>query len=186
VSLSATDNSREVCRPTALLAGPIHSTAGFTCPLWSVLRVWLPSRRFAPGPTSPALFQTGCAPGLRPSEVAHTCGGTAFLQLRTDRVVHNSSACSCKHVSTASSATSRFCPARVPVVGTRVLPRAPARASPGLLLSGVCPSIGLACPSACLRPLACSCSGHPEHGKCHSAYLRRPTVSIRRFTGHSQ
>jgi hypothetical protein len=61
--------------------------AGFTCPLWSVLRVWPPSRRLAPGPTLPALFQTGCAPGLHPSEVAHACGGTAFLTLRTDVVV---------------------------------------------------------------------------------------------------
>jgi len=36
----------------------------------SVLGVWLPPRRIAPSPTSPDLFQTGCAPGLRPSEVA--------------------------------------------------------------------------------------------------------------------
>jgi hypothetical protein len=64
--------------------GRSTSFADFTCPLWSVPRVWLPSRRFSPGPTLPALFQTGCAPGLHPSEVAHACGGTAFLPLRTD------------------------------------------------------------------------------------------------------
>jgi len=139
--------------------------AGFTCPLWSVLRVWSPSRRFAPGPTLPALFQTGCAPGLHPSEVAHACGGTAFLPLRTDRVVSNPSAGSCKHVRTAGSATSRLCPARVPVAGLRVLPRTPARASPGFLLSGVCPSAGLACPSANLRPLACPPAGYPARSE---------------------
>jgi len=32
----------------------------------------------------PALFQTGCAPGLCPSEVAHACGEATFLPLRTD------------------------------------------------------------------------------------------------------
>jgi hypothetical protein len=136
--------------------------AGFTCPLWSVLRVWPPSRRLAPGPTLPALFQTGCAPGLHPSEVAHACGGTAFLTLRTDVVVSSLSAGSCKHVRTAGPATSRVYPARVPVAGRRVLPRNPARASPGFFLSGVCSSAGAACLSANLRPLACSPSGYPE------------------------
>jgi hypothetical protein len=135
--------------------------AGFTCPLWSVLRVWSPSRRFSPGPTLPALFQTGCAPGLYPSEVAHACGGTAFLPLRADRVVSSPSAGSCKHVRTAGSATSRVWPARVPVARLRVLPRTLARASPGFLLSGVCPSTGVACSSANLRPLTCPPSGYP-------------------------
>jgi len=136
--------------------------AGFTCPLWSVLRVCSPSRRFSPGPTLPALFQTGCAPGLGPSEVAHTCGGTTFLALRTDWVVSSPSAGSCKHVRTAGSATSRVWPARVPVARLRVLPRNLARASPGFILSGVYSSVEVACSSANLRPLACpppSCPG---------------------------
>jgi hypothetical protein len=135
--------------------------AGFTCPRWSVRRVWSPSRRFSPGPTLPALFQTSCAPGLHPSEVAHACGGTTFLPLRTDRVVSSPSAGSCKHVRTAGSATSRVCPARVPVARMRMLPRTLARASPGFLLSRVCPSASLACSSTNLRPLACPSAGYP-------------------------
>jgi len=160
--------------------------AGFACPLRSVFRVWLPSRRVAPGPTLPTVFQAGCAPGLRPSEVTHARGGTAFLQLRTDLKVSNPSVWACKHVSTAGSAFSRLDPAQVLVAGPRMLLRAPARASPGLLLSGVCPSAGLACPSARFRPLACSCSSHPERANCHSTYPRRPTVSIRWFAGRSR
>jgi hypothetical protein len=109
----------------------------------------------------PALFQSGCAPGLYPSEVAHACGGTAFLSFRADWVVSSPSAGSCKHVRTAGSATSRVCPARVPVARLRVLPRTLARASPGFLLSGVCSSVGLACSSANLRPLACPPSSYP-------------------------
>jgi len=140
-----------------------HS-AGFTCPLWSVNRVWLPSRRITPGPTSPAVFQTGCTPGLGPSEVAHPGGGTAFLQLRADLMVLNPSACACEQVSTAGSAISRLWPARVPVAGRRVLPRNPARASPGLFLSEACSPTGLAHPSTGFRPRACAGSGHPNHG----------------------
>jgi len=139
--------------------------AGFTCPLGSVLRVCSPSRRFSPGPTLPALFQTGCAPGLYPSEVAHACGRTPFLTLRADWVVASPSAGPCKHVRTAGSATSRVFPARVPVATLRVLPRTLARASPGFFLSGACPSVGAACSSANLRPLACPPSGYPAGSK---------------------
>jgi hypothetical protein len=171
--------------PTALSAGPIHSSAGFTCPLRSVRRVWSPSRRLAPGPTSPALFQTGCVPGLDPSEVAHACGGAAFLPFRTDRMVSNPSADPCKHVNTAGSAISRFCPARMPVVRRRMLLRHLARASPGLLLLGVCSSISLAGSSARRRPLACPppVTRVPD---CHSAYSNRSTIPIRKSTGHSR
>ena len=48
--------------------GPLH--AGFTCPLRSALRVWLPSRRFPPFDPAPAFSHTGCAPGIHPSELS--------------------------------------------------------------------------------------------------------------------
>jgi hypothetical protein len=48
--------------------GPLH--AGFAYPLRSALRVWLPSRRFAPLDTLPVLFRTGGAPGIPPSELS--------------------------------------------------------------------------------------------------------------------
>jgi hypothetical protein len=44
--------------------GPL--IAGFTCPLRSTLRVWLPSRWFAPFKASPALFRAGSALGKSP------------------------------------------------------------------------------------------------------------------------
>jgi hypothetical protein len=46
--------------------GPPH--AGFACPLRSALRVWLPSRRFAPFEPLPVLFHTGGAHGITPSK----------------------------------------------------------------------------------------------------------------------
>ena len=51
---------------TSRLEGPLG--AGFTCPLRSALRVWLPSRRFPPFGPLPVLFHTGSAPGIPPSE----------------------------------------------------------------------------------------------------------------------
>jgi hypothetical protein len=42
--------------------------AGFACPLRSTFRVWVPSWRFPPFGTSPALFHAGSARGIRPSE----------------------------------------------------------------------------------------------------------------------
>jgi hypothetical protein len=39
-----------------------------TCPLRSAFRVWLPSWRFAPSETSPALFHADSALGVHPSE----------------------------------------------------------------------------------------------------------------------
>jgi hypothetical protein len=50
------------------IAGPL--SAGFTCPLRSVLRVWLPSRRLTPRGSAPVLFRTGSAPGIYPSELS--------------------------------------------------------------------------------------------------------------------
>lgn len=164
-------------------ADPLY--AGFTCPFWSVRRVWSPSRRLAPGPTSPALFQTGCVPGLDPSEVAHACGGAAFLPFRSDRMVSNPSADPCKHVNTAGSAISRLCPANMPVVRRQMLLRHLARASPGLLLPGVCSSIGLAGSSASRRPLACP-PPVTRVTDCHSALSNRSTIPIREITGHSR
>jgi len=136
--------------------------AGFTCPRWSVPRVWSPSRRFYPGPTLPALFQNSCAPGLYPSEVTHACGEATFLPLRTDMMVLNPSADSCKHVRTAGPATSRFCPASAPVARLQVLPGILTRASLGSFLSEVYSSASLVCSSANLRPLACPPTGYPE------------------------
>lgn len=46
--------------------GPLHT--GFTCPLRSALRVWLPSRRFPPFDPVPAFFHAGSAHGIHPSE----------------------------------------------------------------------------------------------------------------------
>jgi len=48
--------------------GPL--TAGFACPLRSAFRVWIPSWRFPPFGTSPALFHAGSAPGICPSELS--------------------------------------------------------------------------------------------------------------------
>jgi hypothetical protein len=51
---------------TSGFEGPL--AAGVTCPLRSVLRVWLPSRRLTPCESVPALFHTGGAHGIHPSE----------------------------------------------------------------------------------------------------------------------
>jgi len=42
------------------------TSRGLARPLRSALRVWLPSRRFAPSEPLPVLFHTGGAPGIRP------------------------------------------------------------------------------------------------------------------------
>jgi hypothetical protein len=44
--------------------------AGFTFPLRSAFRVWLPSWRFPPCDPLPVLFRTGGAHGIRPSELS--------------------------------------------------------------------------------------------------------------------
>jgi len=54
--------------PFSTSGAPGPLAAGFTCPLCSALRVWLPSRRFSPSGPAPALFRTGGAPGIRPAE----------------------------------------------------------------------------------------------------------------------
>lgn len=177
--LSATGDFLEVFCPTALSAGPIHSAAGFTGPLWSARRVWLPSRRIAPGPTWPALFHAGCAPGLGPSEVAHAGGGTAFLQLRTDGRLKT------RPLVRASTAIRRIppplglAPPVCPSPDDGELHRHRARASPGLFLSGVCPSSGLVSPSANLRPPAWPTCGHPPVSPAARRINHRPTISIR-------
>jgi hypothetical protein len=56
--------------PTAHAASKVHFTQGFTCPLRSGLRVWLPSRRFTPFETWPALFHAGSALGKVSSELS--------------------------------------------------------------------------------------------------------------------
>jgi hypothetical protein len=48
--------------------GPL--AAGLPSPLRSARRVWLPSRRLTPFEPVPALFRTGGAPGIRPSELS--------------------------------------------------------------------------------------------------------------------
>ena len=40
------------------------------CPLRSVLRVWLPSRRFTPSKALPVLFHTGGTHGIHPSKLS--------------------------------------------------------------------------------------------------------------------
>jgi hypothetical protein len=136
-------------------------------------------------PNLAALFQTGCVPGLDPSEVAHACGGAAFLPFRSDRMVSNPSADPCKHVNTAGFAITRLCPASMPVVRRQMLLRHLARASPGLLLPGVCSSIGLAGSSASRLPLACP-PPVTRVTDCHSAFSNRSTIPIREITGHSR
>jgi len=49
------------------IGGPLAT--GFACPLRSVLRVWLPSRRLTPSEPLPVFFRTGGALGIRPSEL---------------------------------------------------------------------------------------------------------------------
>jgi hypothetical protein len=44
--------------------------AGFSCPLRSACRVWLPSWRLSPFDPWPVLFRTGSARGIRPSELS--------------------------------------------------------------------------------------------------------------------
>jgi hypothetical protein len=70
------DQPQPVSRSHGLLLPTAHEgvggppDAGFTCPLRSAFRVWLPSWRLAPSDTAPAFFRTGSAPGIRPSELS--------------------------------------------------------------------------------------------------------------------
>lgn len=50
------------------MRGPVHT--GFACPPPSALRVWLPSRRLSPLHVLPAMFHTGSAFGILPSELS--------------------------------------------------------------------------------------------------------------------
>lgn len=56
--------------PSAHAARKVHFVAGFACPLRSTLRVWLPSRWFAPFEALPALFRADSAHGKFPSELS--------------------------------------------------------------------------------------------------------------------
>jgi hypothetical protein len=64
------DTSHGLLSPTALKESEVHSPRGFHFPLGSALRVWLPSRRLAPSEPMPALFRTGGALGVYPSELS--------------------------------------------------------------------------------------------------------------------
>jgi hypothetical protein len=57
---------------TRRIEGPL--AAGSAHPLRSVLRVWLPSRRFTPFGPLPVLFHTGRALGIRPSKPSPSKG----------------------------------------------------------------------------------------------------------------
>jgi hypothetical protein len=54
--------------PSAHAAIKVRLTRALPCPAPSVLRVWLPSRRFSPSIALPALFRAGSAHGVYPSE----------------------------------------------------------------------------------------------------------------------
>jgi hypothetical protein len=54
--------------PLTRAACEVRRFTGVTCPPPSALRVWLPSRRFAPSRASPTLFRVGSAYGILPSE----------------------------------------------------------------------------------------------------------------------
>jgi len=63
-------SSHGLCLPTAHEASKVHSSRAKACPLRSVLRVWVPSRRFSPFDAVPALFHAGGAHGICPSELS--------------------------------------------------------------------------------------------------------------------
>jgi len=128
-------------------------SAGFGYPLDGLL----------PAQPRRTYFRPAALLGFALQRLLSVCGETAFLPFRTDRVVGNPSAGPhFWHGQTAGSSASRLCPASVPVARLRLLPRNRARASPGLVLSAVCPSTGWARPSANLRPLAWPVHGHPQ------------------------
>jgi hypothetical protein len=63
-------SSHGLCLPTAHEASKVHCSRAKACPLCSVLRVWVPSRRFSPFDAVPALFHAGGAHGIGPSELS--------------------------------------------------------------------------------------------------------------------
>jgi hypothetical protein len=58
-------SSHGLCVPSALAGIEGPRSAGLPCPLRSAFRVWLPSWRFPPLETSPALFRADSTPGIR-------------------------------------------------------------------------------------------------------------------------
>jgi len=105
---------------------------------------------------------------------------SAFLQIRTDGWLK------IRPLVRASTAIRRippplgFAPQVRPSSDDGELHRHRARASPGLCLSGVCPSTGLIGPSANLRPPAWPTRGHPHAPPAARRINHRPTVSIRK------
>jgi hypothetical protein len=64
-----TGSSHGLCSPSAHQESKVHVARAKACPLGPVLRVWLPSRRFTPFDSLPALFRAGGARGVHPSEL---------------------------------------------------------------------------------------------------------------------
>jgi len=67
---SEAGSSHGLSFPSAHQDSKVHLPRAKACPLRSVLRVWLPSRRFSPFESLPALFHAGSALGIHPSELA--------------------------------------------------------------------------------------------------------------------
>jgi len=79
---SGAGSSHGLCVPSAHQESKVHLTRAEACPLRSVLRVWLPSRRFSPFESLPALFRAGGALGIHPSELPPR--GRLAERLRSD------------------------------------------------------------------------------------------------------
>jgi hypothetical protein len=62
------DTSHGLLLPSAHAGCGDPLIAGVPSPLRSACRVWLPSARFSPAESGPALFHAGSARGIRPSE----------------------------------------------------------------------------------------------------------------------
>jgi len=63
-------SSHGLLLPTAHEGSEVHCRGLCLGPLCSALRVWLPSRRFAPSEPVPVFFHTGGAHGIRPAELS--------------------------------------------------------------------------------------------------------------------
>lgn len=78
------DTSHGLSFPSALAGFGDPLTAGIPSPLRSALRVWLPSLRFSPAESGPALFHAGSARGICPSERSpSTRSSERFRPIRT-------------------------------------------------------------------------------------------------------
>jgi hypothetical protein len=173
--------------PTALSAGPIHIIRGLYLPALVRPQGLVTLATVFSRPNLAGLVSDRLRSWALPFRGCSRLRWNGIPAAPHRRVVSSPSAGSCKHVRTAGSATSRVCPARVPVARMRVLPRTLARASPGFFLSEACPSTGSACSSANLRPRACSPSGYPGGAKLPLGVLTagRPSSSTE-FAGQSR